>query len=395
MVATAALTYVLTSDRHTATARTAMQLTGRAERGEELFFGSKRCSVCHSVAGKGGHLASDLRGRKPGTPAMGWMTTVLWNHAPGMWRRIRTSGQSFPQLDQQEMAHMLAYLYQTANTDPAGDVDAGKRVFDEKGCSRCHAVNGVGGNRGPDLSSLIAGRNPNLWVATMWNHAQQMIDPMVAELGRWPQFDGTSMNNLLAYVGSGAVKGKEAPTKAAPVRADAEAGWKAFQAKCIQCHAVHGAGGAVGPGLGPESELPLSMSQFAALLWNHAPAMAEQNKKSGAALPHLEGDEISNLSAFLASLRYVEPAGSALVGEKIFADRGCASCHGAKGEGGKLAPPLRKEKEAFTSVSFASAMWQHGPRMLDRALNSGMTWPTLQPTDVGDLVAFLNASTHD
>ena len=74
-------------------------------------------------------------GLHPGTPAMGWLTAVLWNHAPGMWRQFRQQNKSYPQLDPQEMADILAFLYQSGNVDRAGDPSAGQRVFNEKGCS--------------------------------------------------------------------------------------------------------------------------------------------------------------------------------------------------------------------------------------------------------------------
>jgi mono/diheme cytochrome c family protein len=95
---------------------------------------------------------------------------------------------------------------------------------------------------------------------------------------------------------------------------------------------------------------------------------------------------------FLASLRYFEPTGSAFVGERVFTERGCAACHGSAAEGTHLAPRLRSRPEAFTTVSFATALWKHGPKMVDRAEESGTQWPILQATDIGDLVSFLNES---
>ena len=47
--------------------------------------------------------------------------------------------------------------------------------------------------------------------------------------------------------------------------------------------------------------------------------------------------------------------------------------------------------DAFTTVSFTTALWRHGPGMIDRAEALGIPWPMLKPTDVGDLVSFLNA----
>jgi ubiquinol-cytochrome c reductase cytochrome b subunit len=32
--------------------------------------------------------------------------------------------------------------------------DRGAKLFQEKGCSQCHSVNGIGGSKGPDLSAV-------------------------------------------------------------------------------------------------------------------------------------------------------------------------------------------------------------------------------------------------
>ena len=365
--------------------RRALYIVGEPEKGAALFFGDKQCATCHAINGSGGRVAPDLSGNRPGTPAMGWLTAVLWNHAPGMWRQMRHGNMSYPQLDAQEMAHILAFLYQSANIDRPGDSQAGGHVFAEKGCVRCHSVRSSGGKTAPELSTVAGTGGSSAWTRAMWNHAQAMVDPVTQALGRWPQFSGAEMNDLIAYVGAPAQRGRE-------VRGRAEQGWQVFQAKCIQCHSVRGQGGRIGPELGPQTELPFSTAQFAAVLWNHAPAMLRLARDKGVPAPVLQGDEIVDLETFLASLRYFEPAGSSLVGERVFSERGCASCHGIAAEGTQLAPSLRSSPEAFTAVSFTTALWKHGPKMVDRAEESGAKWPTLQASDVGDLVSFLNES---
>jgi mono/diheme cytochrome c family protein len=216
-----------------------------------------------------------------------------------------------------------------------------------------------------------------------------MAGPVVAAVGEWPHFIAGEMNDLIAYTGGDAASLKP---QGQAVRGDAERGWRQFQAKCIECHAVRGQGGTSGPELGPEKDLPLSTAEFASLLWNHAPAMAKQAQKSGHGLPAISGTEMHDLVAFLASLRYYEPSGSPVVGERVFAARGCARCHGSKAEGTRWAQPLRPAGEAFTTVSFATALWRHGPRMQERAEEMGLQWPVLQPADIGDLISFLNYS---
>ena len=362
----------------------ATYLTGSPEKGAALFYGKKHCSICHAVNGSGGRVAPDLGATHPGTPAMGWLITVIWNHMPGMWRQMH--GEKL-QLNQQEMAHLLAFLYQAGSADRPGDPAAGQKVFVAKGCVRCHAVRTNGGATAPDLSRVAVAGDRLAWMHAMWNHAQSMVEPVAKELGAWPQFTGAEMNDLVAYVNG-------APSPAiqedAALRGSADHGWDVFQVKCIQCHSVRGKGGKIGPELGPDHELPHTSAQFAAVLWNHAPAMLRHAREAGLAAPTLQGEEITDVLRFLASLRYFEPTGSPFLGERVFAERGCASCHGPSAEGTRNGPKLRAGADAFTMVSFATALWSHGPAMNTRAEKLGIAWPSLEPGDVGELIAFLN-----
>ena len=133
-------------------------------------------------------------------PQWGGLSTVLWNHGPGMWRQIRQKNDPYPQLNAQEMADIFAFLYQASGIDRAGDASAGQRVFNEKGCVRCHSVGGTGGQTAPELSKIAAGLDSNAWTPAMLNHAGSMIAPITSTLGQWPQFTGHEMNDLIAYV---------------------------------------------------------------------------------------------------------------------------------------------------------------------------------------------------
>jgi mono/diheme cytochrome c family protein len=381
-VATAGLILVIGREYGSGSARHAVYVIGDPAKGASLFFGSKHCSTCHSVNGTGGRLAPDLAGIQPGKPAMGWLTTVLWNHAPGMWRQMRRSYS--PSLSEEDMAHILAFLYQAGSSDPAGDPKAGERVYNEKGCVHCHSA-GSGGSRAPDLKGVAASGDPVAWMHAMWNHAQAMVGPITTELHTWPQFTGQQMSDLIAYVTAGAP-----PHQPTAYRGTAEHGWKVFQVKCIQCHSVRGKGGKAGPELGPDTDLPFNSTQFAAVLWNHAPAMVEQARSAGVATPTLQGEELTDLLKFLTSLRYFEPVGSPFLGERVFVERGCARCHGNRAEGTKIAPRLRSGPNAFTTVSLATALWSHGPKMSLRADELNIPWPKLEAGDIGDLISFLN-----
>jgi len=107
-------------------------------------------------------------------------------------------------------------------------------------------------------------------------------------------------------------------------------------------------------------------------------------------MPTLEGTEVKDVLTFLMSLEYFEPSGSSLLGERVFHERGCAHCHGAKAAGTHEGPRLKPSPDAYTLVSLASTLWNHGPGMAARAQQLGVPWPTLEGTDLGDLTGFLN-----
>jgi cytochrome c2 len=387
LLATLGLVGILVLEYRSPARRHVLYVVGIPEKGSELFFGDKRCSRCHAINGRGGRVGPDLATIHPSRPAMGWLATAMWNHAPMMFSRMRNEAP--PPLDQEEMAHILAFLYRASTADTVGDARVGQLVFSLKGCIQCHSVRGEGGNSAPELSKVAAGDSV-AWVGAMWTHAQNMIDPITHKLGAWPEFQGEEMSHLIAYVGQGQPPSQSATASQSALRGDAERGWRVFQAKCISCHAVAGKGGHVGPELGPDHELPHSTSRFAAILWNHAPAMVARVRQASLTMPTLEGSEIKDVLTFLISLEYFETSGSPLLGERVFVERGCARCHGAKAEGTPEGPRLKPSPDAFSLVSLASTLWNHGPGMAARAQQLGVPWPTLEGTDLGDLTGFLN-----
>jgi cytochrome c len=56
-----------------------------------------------------------------------------------------------------------------------GDSERGEKLFENERCIQCHAIDGKGGSKGPDLGRRID-RNftPALLASAMWNHAPVM-----------------------------------------------------------------------------------------------------------------------------------------------------------------------------------------------------------------------------
>jgi cytochrome c2 len=362
---------------------------GDPNEGAKLFFEKKHCVHCHPVNGYGGKLAPDLGFARLPQSGLSQLVSAMWNCAPRMWKLMRQEKLRYPSVDQEEMAHLFAFLYTARYVDESGDKERGQRLLDTKGCTRCHVVGGVGGQIGPDLSTTAGVDTPIRWAQAMWNHAPEMEVRMQELHIGWPKFEGRDMNDLLAYIRE-VTHGPRKELELLP--ANAERGWEVFQRKsCIACHSVQGKGGGVGPELGGSRQLPMSVVQFAALMWNHSPEMWRTSVARKIPRPTFDGQQIADLAAFLSSLHYFEPAGSALIGRTIFSQQGCSRCHGAGAEGDRLGPGLRGRGKSFTTITLATALWNHGPQMHKRTQELKIQWPTLAETDIGHLLSFLNS----
>jgi mono/diheme cytochrome c family protein len=387
LAASALLVGVLIWQHHATRTRWTTFLAGDPHAGFQLFQ-KKDCAHCHSVNGVGGRLAPDLGFAEPPLPSVNELVCAMWNHAPRMWSYMQAEKRAYPTLDREEMADLFAFLYTARYVDEPGDGERGHQLFKTKGCVACHALHGVGGKAGPDLSLVTGQYTPIAWTQAMWNHAPTMEAGM-HQLGLpWPKFVGKEMNDLLAYIREN-WGGPRREFEVLP--ADPDRGWKLFQSKsCIVCHSVKGEGGRLGPDLGPNRPLPASIVQFASLMWNHSPDMWRTMKAQGILRPGFEGQQMADLIAFLYSVRNSEPGGSSQLGMSLFASWGCSRCHGAHAEGTRQAPALRGRAETFNLVALAEALWRHGPKMYKKTQELGLPWPALAESEVGDLVVFLN-----
>jgi len=364
-------------------------MVGDPRVGAQLFFEKEGCAHCHAVNGVGGNLAPDLGFSPSQQASLNKVVSSMWNHAPLMWERMSAEKIRYPDLDNEAMTHLFAFLYTARYLDERGDADIGHGLFQKKGCERCHAIRGQGGSIGPDLSSVEGVDTPIRWNQAMWNHVASVEKDLERLHMPWPHFEGREMNDLLAYVRANCC-GQRRETELLP--ASPERGRKLFQSKsCIVCHSIQGTGGRGGPELGPDRERSLTIVQLAGLAWNHSPATWRSPDGRPIARPTFQGQDIADLVAFLASLSYLDPAGSPSRGQMLFAERGCSYCHGDRAQGTQAGPAVRSRGRSFTAITLATALWQHGPNMYRRSLELGRPWPTLNESDVADVVVFVNS----
>lgn len=357
---------------------------GDAKAGLKTFF-DKGCARCHSVLGEGGRTAPDLARAPAGHLSAGGLVAAVWNHAPAMWERMNREQVNPPTFTESEMANLFAFIYSVRSMDEPGDPERGRRLLFDKGCSQCHAVGERGTRVGPDLSDWASYRNPVSWIQAMWNHAPAMQALMGARGLRWPEFQGTDVADIIAYIRTQATN----PRRHFYLEpADPATGRIIFQQKgCTNCHGVRGSAGVGAPQLGDRS-LPRTLGQFAGLMWNHSPAMWTSMRTQEIPRPQFSNKEMADLIAYLFAQRYFDPSGSAHQGRRIFEVKGCATCHLPDGEG--IGPALSPWRAKVTPMALATAMWNHGPMMLTRMREQQIPWPRFQSQEMVDLMEFLN-----
>lgn len=336
-------------------------LPGDARLGAKVFR-EQKCVVCHAINGEGGTAAPDL-GKRLGrdyTPAT--MASLMWNHAPTMWSAMEKQGIEKPKLTNADAANLFAYFWADRFFDRPGDAGRGKQAFTAKGCAGCHAVNSNGAGPAIAQWAVISdpiALSASMWnhMGTMRKAAQgkgmkwpaltsqEMTDVVVyvqtlpgvkkgepefapasavtgADLFRAKSCQpchmgknslasrpgGRTMTDLAAAMWNhgGKVPAGGPSISVAEMRrlvgylwtvqffnhpGNAARGKQVFEAK--NCGSCHGKGA---PNLTQGNLTPFQMVSG---LWTHGPEMRKAMAKGKVAWPRFQGDEMSDLLAFL------------------------------------------------------------------------------------------------
>lgn len=270
---------------------------------------------------------------------------------------------------------------------PLGDPQRGQRVFEVKGCIRCHRVDSRGGTVGPDLSRVGQHRHLLQLAGLLWNHSPQMTAKML-ELGiSRPLLSGSEMADLMAYLY--ALNYFDQP-------GDPERGARLFREKrCVACHVVGGKGGEVGPSLDTLKNFgsPILLAQA---MWNHGPRMQARMEALGILRPVFLAGEMADILAFIRKEggREALPSRANVPGDpregwKLFTIKGCIRCHAIQGQGGKVGPDLSQQHLPRTPSGLAGLFWNHSPRMWAKMRELEVPIPTFSGIEMADLVAYL------
>lgn len=190
---------------------------------------------------------------------------------------------------------------------------------------------------------------------------------------------------ISAYVivlASGAVQGA--------VSVDSHRGERIFEThSCIRCHSINGKGGTAAPDLGRRIGREYTPASFAALMWNHAPAMWSSMGQQGLEPKPLSEQDAGDLFAYFYSLRFFDKAADAARGKRLFASNHCGECHGLSESAGGVAKPVATWQSLGHPIELAGAMWRHSRNMRQAFADKGFAWPTLSGQDLADILIYL------
>lgn len=338
-------------------------------RGAKLFE-TLQCVECHTVGGKGGKIGPDL-GKiidRDFTPAS--LAATMWNHAPAMWAAMNARNIQPGDVNAQAARDLYAYFYSTRFFDKPGDAGRGKRAFAERGCTKCHGLTEVAKPMVKPVSQWEVIDNPVALAQVMWNHRQYMMDETGAAKVKWPELSAQDLTDILVYVRHLPNPPSKAPVFTIGTDHD---GVAVFNSKgCPVCHK---------PGSGLAERIRgETLTAIAAEMWNHAPRMAAAGAKPVEFAP----GEMEEMLNYLWARQFFQDAGNPGAGKRVFENKKCAVCHR---DGG--APKI--EGQSLTSADMVSALWHHGPQMLDQMKSKNIGWPRFEGSQMSDLLAFLNS----
>jgi mono/diheme cytochrome c family protein len=342
---------------------------GDARRGEQLFL-TQHCVQCHSFQGKGGRSAPDLARRinRDYTPAV--LASLMWNHAPAMWEGMRKAGLQQPSLSPEAAADLFAYFVSARYFEKPGDAGRGKQAFAANHCADCHGIASPVAGGGPPVAKWESLADPVVLAQQMWNHAAGMQKAFAAKGLKWPQVTAQELTDILVYLQNLPETRGLAANFSFPPSAD---GQQLFESKgCAKCHTGR---------LALESRLRnATLTEIAAAMWNHAQHVEQP--------PQLDQEQMRRIVGYIWARQYFRQAGDAGRGKRVFAGKGCATCHNDPSSG---APSLAKGKDTYSDITIISALWSHGPRMLESMRQKKMEWPRFTAQQMSDLIAYLNS----
>ncbi len=293
-----------------------------------------------------------------------------------MTRQMEQLGMPRPSFSLEEIRSLFHFLFYLRYLGEPGNPESGKKIFRDKKCLVCHSE-----SSNPSLHDLTSHATPVSLSLAMWNHGPAMDKKMLSLGMQRPQFKDAEMTDLAAYLKSKSPKGDRHEILSSP--GNPRRGGKIFKTKgCVDCHSVKD----------EVVEYPIPLSQksvtdIAAIMWNHGPEMWETlGKESGRET--FEGDEMTDVIAYLYFSSFMKIDGNSQKGSKVFIDKGCSKCHDKSG-GESFVVGIRETSRIASPEEMVQVMWNHGLKMEEMMHEENMVWPRFLENEINDLYWFI------
>ena len=305
-------------------------------KGKELYV-KLRCSICHSIEGKGGRVAGPLDSvGKKYTPDK--MFAFLRAPSSVNPASAMPPTRGTPDEIRAVAAYMLSLGGQPAVVDPEPSIALGQQVFASRDCFYCHKIGPRGGRLSAALDTLPAERRRRDRVVETLKHPAGSAMGFVMPQIPMKEYEVQSLAFYIESLQPGApappiVLPSPAEGGTEPSMAEGEALY--WAATCKSCHAIDGKGGYLGPSL--DNQGGAGRKGAALLSFFQKP----DEVSPGTLMPPVQGTErqLKSLALYLESLKKeIKPTVS--LGQQVYVQRNCGYCHSPDGKGGKDAKPL-------------------------------------------------------
>ena len=81
--------------------------------------------------------------------------------------------------------------------------------------------------------------------------------------------------------------------------------------------------------------------------------------------------------------------GNPFRGRQLFEEKSCSSCHSVWGHGGTLGPEISVAVAGKPFYELVGDFWNHTPQMIDQGTRVGRPWPTLDASEMADILSYL------
>ena len=269
-------------------------VAGSEHKGQRIL--QKSCMKCHRFGESGGNIGPNFVEDHEYISSI-QLVAAMWNHGPDMMAVFKERDIKRPELKRDDIDDILAAIqsYMPTSIIPAstydmGDPSSGKALSEKKGCTRCHAVRGVGGTLGPDFAEMDLDCSAARIAGRMWNHGPKMWEIMKRENIDFPRFEKAEMADVVAYLY--ALKLEDKP-------GDPQNGRRLMRDKgCLNCHSLQKEGGTVAVDLATLEAIQSPLAIIAAM-WNHAPDMREKQVEKHMKWTKLTARDMADLQACL------------------------------------------------------------------------------------------------